>query len=142
MPYLEEFHEKAETERWMHSLNKLTCHKDNKGEIISALAWDDLTGMRLKADKVIEARDKEVRYVRDLKVRERSRGEWHRPGVGKKKIKTRWIDIGRGDDDKLVYRSRLVGKEFNNEVMDGIVAGTPPLEAFRYIVHEAATIRK
>ena len=26
--------------------------------------------------------------------------------------------------------------------MDGIFAGTPPLEALRYIVHEAATIRK
>ena len=34
-----------------------------------------------------------------------------------------------------------MGKEFNNEAMDGIFAGTPPLEALRYIVHEAATIR-
>ena len=35
-----------------------------------------------------------------------------------------------------------MGKEFNNETMDGIFAGTPPLEALRYIVHEAATLRK
>ena len=34
-----------------------------------------------------------------------------------------------------------MGKEFNNESMDGIFAGTPPLEALRYIVHEAATLR-
>ena len=33
-----------------------------------------------------------------------------------------------------------MGKEFNNETMEGIFAGTPPLEALRYIVHEAATI--
>ena len=34
----------------------------------------------------------------------------------------------------------MVGKEFKNEAMDGIFAGTPPFEALRYIVHEAATI--
>ena len=42
---------------------------------------------------------------------------------------------------KNVYRSRLVGKEFNNEAMDGIFAGTPPLEALRCLIHEAATVR-
>ena len=60
---------------------------------------------------------------------------------GWKMIKTRWIDINKGDDENPVYRSRLVGNEFNNEAMDGIFAGTPPLEALRYVVHEAATIR-
>ena len=25
--------------------------------------------------------------------------------------------------------------------MDGLFAGTPPLEAFRYLIHEAATVR-
>ena len=42
---------------------------------------------------------------------------------GWKIIKTRWIDISKRDDDNPVYRSRLVGKEFNNEAMDGIYAG-------------------
>ena len=60
---------------------------------------------------------------------------------GWKIIKTRWIDINKGDDLNPNYRSRLVGKEFNNEQMDGLFAGTPPLEAFRYLIHEAATIR-
>ena len=40
-----------------------------------------------------------------------------------------------------MYRSRVVGKEFNNEAMDGIFAGTPPLEALRCLIHEAATVR-
>ena len=39
-----------------------------------------------------------------------------------------------------MYRSRLAGKEFNNEAMDGIFAGNPPLETLRYIVHQAATV--
>ena len=50
------------------------------------------------------------------------------------------MDINKGDDESPVYRSWLVGKEFNNEAMDGICAGTPPLEALRCIAHEAATI--
>ena len=56
-------------------------------------------------------------------------------------IKTRWIDINKGDDDNPVYRSRLVGKEFNDGQMDGLFAATPPLEALRFLVHEAATVR-
>ena len=35
----------------------------------------------------------------------------------------------------------MVGKEFNNEQMDGLFAGTPRLEALRFLVHEAATVR-
>ena len=60
---------------------------------------------------------------------------------GWKVIKTRWTDINKGDDVNPVYRSRLVGMEFNIEDMEGIFAGTPPLEALRGILHEAATIR-
>ena len=46
------------------------------------------------------------------------------------------------DDENPVYRSRLVGKEFNNDAMDGIFARAPPLEALCYVAHEAATIRQ
>ena len=56
-------------------------------------------------------------------------------------IKTRWININKGDDRNPNYRSRLVGKEFNTESMDGIFAGTPPLEALRCLIHELATVR-
>ena len=55
-------------------------------------------------------------------------------------IKTRWIDINKGDDLDVVYRSRLVGKEFADKRMDGLFAGTPPLEALRFLAHEAATV--
>ena len=36
-------------------------------------------------------------------------------------IKTRWIDINKGDDLDVVYRSRLVGKEFADKRMDGVI---------------------
>ena len=34
-----------------------------------------------------------------------------------------------------------MGKEFNNEQIDGLFAGTPPLEALRFLIHEAAVSR-
>ena len=57
-------------------------------------------------------------------------------------LKSRWIDINKGDDENPVYRSRLVGKEFNDgHMMDGLFAATPPFEALGFLVHEAATVR-
>ena len=72
----------------------------------SVLAWDDLTGMRLEAGKVVEARAKEVGYIRDKRVyakilrSQASRNGW-------KVIQARWIDINKGDDENPNYRSRL-----------------------------------
>ena len=60
---------------------------------------------------------------------------------GWKIIKTKWIDINKGDQKNPVYRSRFVGKEFNNGEVDGLFAGTPPLEALRLILSRTATNR-
>ena len=82
--------------------------------------------MKLDAGKVIEARTKEVTYLRDKRLYDKiprhqaQRSKW-------KIIKTRWIDINKGDDENPVYRSRLVGKEFNDGQMDGLFAATPLL---------------
>ena len=65
--------------------------------------------MNLDADKVIEARAEEVAYLREKRVYDRVprqqalRRKWNI-------VKTRWIDINKGDDENPVYRSRLVGK--------------------------------
>ena len=92
------------------------------------LVWDDLTHMRLDAGKVKEERAKEMRYIRDMRVYNNNpRSQAVRNGW--KIVKTRWVDITKGDEANPVYQSRLVGKEFNNEQMDGLFAGTPPLEA-------------
>ena len=58
------------------------------------MAWDDLTGMKLDAGKVVEARSKEVTYIRDKRVYDKMprqhalRSKW-------KIIRTRWIDINK-----------------------------------------------
>ena len=84
--------------------------------------------MKLEADKVKEARDKEIQYIKEKEVwvkipRAQARA------MGIKVIGTKWIDINKGDDENPNYRSRFVAKEFNNTQMDGLFAATPPLEA-------------
>ena len=99
----------AELFTMQQALCKLTEYEEKGNDVTSNLAWDDLTGMRLSADKVIEARSKEIQYVRDM-------GVWAKvprrvaQGRGWKLIKTRWIGINKGDDANPIYRSRLVGK--------------------------------
>ena len=113
-------------------LGRLTQHKNKAGDITSALAWDDLTCMKLDAGTVIEARTKEVTYLRDKRVYDKI--PRHQAVKNKWKIiRTRWIDINTGDDENPVYRSRLVGKEFNTYNDLSLYAATPPLEALRLI---------
>ena len=96
--------------------------------------------MNLDFGQVVVARSKEVTYIRDKRVYDKIprqqalRSKW-------KINKTRWIDINKGDDENPVYRSRLVGNEFNDGQVDGLFAASPPLEALMFLVHEAATVR-
>lgn len=54
-------------------------------------------------------------------------------------IKTRCIDINKGDDEACNYRSRFVAKEYNDKEIECLFAATPPLEALRMPVSEMAT---
>ena len=56
-----------------------------------------------------------------------------------KLIDTRWIYVNKGDEENPNYRTRLVGREFNTYKDDTLYAATPPLEALRAIVSQAAT---
>ena len=104
-------------------------------------AVDDVTGLDLDAMEVRRARLKELQYIEDKKVWKRiprtmaQRNGW-------KVIQTRWIDVNKGDVENPNHRSRFVGKEFNDGAADGLFAATPPLEAIRLIVSDAATVNK
>ena len=104
-------------------------------------AWDDITGEELDSKEVTKARLKEMQYIDEKKVWKvipRSEALKH----GWKIIDTRWIDINKGDKQRPNYRSRLVAKEFNDGTQpDGLFAATPPLEALRLLLSEAATVR-
>ena len=102
-------------------------------------AWDDTSGKELDVKRVREARRLEMQYVKEKKV-------WRKMprataiAMGYKIVGTRWLDINKGDEDSPEYRSRLVGKEFNDGFEEGLFASTPPLEALRWLLSEAATV--
>jgi hypothetical protein len=140
---LEQMHCKELGVRYLYSVKAEDGVQENHGceheDDLGGQAWDDVSGEMLDPAKVQGARREEIQYVNDMKVwRKMSRREAIRRGY--KIIKVRWIDINKGDKQHPLYRSRLVGKEFNDGVIEGLFASTPPLEALRLLVSDAATI--
>ena len=128
---VEDGHDREEARRSLEALNGM-CEWE---------AWDDVSGMKLDIEQVKKARYDEITWVRQKGVyRKIPRAEALERGL--KVIRVRWIDINKGDDDRPVYRSRLVAMEFKNtdKSMEDLFAGTPPLEALRMLVSEAATV--
>ena len=107
-------------------------------EVAWSGAWDDVSGEELDPAQVRAARQLEMDYVQ-------KRGVWRKVPRslavrnGWNIIPTRWIDINKGDNQQPNYRSRLVAKEFNTCAQEGLFAATPPLEALRLLMSEAAT---
>ena len=85
-------------------------------------AWDDITGTFLDPGEVRKARMTEGGIGRRLG---RRRSEAFKEGL--EIIKIKWIDINKGDDKNLIYRSRFVGKESNDGEVGGFFAGASPL---------------
>ena len=104
-------------------------------------ACDDVSNAVLNPKLVREARELEMAYFDDMKVYDRVDRSVQQ-ACGGKLIKTRWIDVNKGDASKPNYRSRFVGKEFKTYADDSLYASTPPLEALRLIVSRAATTDK
>ena len=72
-------------------------------------AIDDVSGSNLDPEGVKIARRLEVKYIHDKRVwKQISRRLALQNGY--KTIKTRWIDINKGDEDAPNYRSRFVAK--------------------------------
>ena len=99
-------------------------------------ARDDITGAALDIEEVRKARAEELDFFRKMGVY-RKVPRWE--ANGKKIIKTRWIDVNKGDESNPDLRSRLVGKEYADSVDPSLYAATPPVEAMRMILSAAAT---
>ena len=101
-------------------------------------AWDDISAAPLNPEMVKAARQLEIKYADQKPVWEKiARSEAKRRGW--KIVKSRWNDINKYDDKFPNYRSRMVGKEFNDSVLEGLFAATPPLEALRLLLSHAAS---
>ena len=91
-----------------------------------------MTRESLDPSEVLKARASETKYCRDksqeIKI---ARAEAQRRDI--KIIKTRWLDINKGDGWQPNCRSRFVGEEFNDHKGGEIdwFTATPPLEALK-----------
>jgi hypothetical protein len=54
-------------------------------------------------------------------------------------LKTRWVDVNKGDEQKPDVRSRLVAKEIAFRRSDDFFAANPPLEALRLLLSDLAS---
>ena len=99
--------------------------------LVGEWATDDVKGGPLVASKVRAAREEEMGYVRRRRVYAVTTRERAWAITGHAPIGVRWVDTDKGGG---VCRSRLCAKEFNKGHMDGLFAGTPPLESLRALV--------
>ena len=102
-------------------------------------AWDDVNNVFLDPKKVQEAREEEMSFFRKLGVYKRVKRSLVK-STGGRLITVKWLDTNKGDKDNPNYRSRLVGREYNEGRDDTLYASTPPLEALRMIVSTASTV--
>ena len=75
-------------------------------------AWDDVNNVFLEPAKVVDARAEEMRFFKKLGVYRRVPRALIKE-LGGKLISVRWLDTNKGDRDEPNYRSRLVGREYN-----------------------------
>jgi hypothetical protein len=101
--------------------------------------WDDVSGKKLDAKKMQEAREEEIEFFRKHGVCKRVPKGASLKVTGKRPMKTRWIDINEGDELVPNYRSRLAAKEINICKTTEMFAATPPLESIKLILSIAAS---
>ena len=59
--------------------------------------------------------------------------------TGKPPVTVRRVDFNKGDDEHPEYRSRQVAAKVETDQRPDLFAGTPPVEAIRLILSDAAT---
>lgn len=95
---------------------------------------DEVSGKPLNAKLVEAARAEELDYAKRYNVWDLVPVQecWNRTGAGP--IGSRWIDLNKGDDSQVNYRSRLVIQEVRHAGIEAIFAATPPLESIRFLL--------
>ena len=101
-------------------------------------AWDDVTVAALDPKEVQRARLKEIEYIHRKGVYQRKlRQDALKKGI--KILRTRWVDVNKGDSINTNHQSRFVEMELNTSKFDGLFASAPPLEALKMLISCAAT---
>ena len=98
----------------------IQCVDDGEAEHVNEVAfeerqwksdWVDLTGRELMKDLVEAARAEELSVVKKMQVWRNVRREECFQATGRAPIKLRGVDVNKGDEFHLKYRSRIVAKK-------------------------------
>ena len=136
------YDEECTSKELLHAAKQLekkykTVEEDDTEEL--EIAWDDVSGAELDPKKDRKAREEEIQYVRTMDLYEKVPIIECYNATGKAPISIRWIDINKGDNVNINYRSRLVAREINIHKRDDLFAATPPLEALELILSMTTT---
>ena len=117
------------------------CHEQAGLAAFQATApvLDEYTGDVLPAELVRRAREEEVSMMEDWDVWDVTPMAEARRLTGKAPLKGRWVDCNKGDRGQYDVRCRWVAKDIAYHHSDQFFAATPPLEALRLVLSEAAT---
>ena len=101
--------------------------------------WDDVSGAELRPNLVMKARAEELEHIKKHQVYDKvAESEcWRNTGAGP--IKTKWLDVNKGDEKAPEYRSRWVAMEIAVEARDDVFAATPPLQLKKYLFSRAVS---
>ena len=98
-------------------------------------------GAELNPSMVEAARANEMEYFEKMAVWTRVPRQNARL-LKAKILRTKWIDVNKGDAPTPHYRSRCDGKEFKTFEDPSYFSATPPLESFRLVISYFATFAR
>lgn len=101
--------------------------------------YDDISGERLPSHEVNKARADEIEQIKIYGLYTKVPISECLNKTGKKPLKTRWVDVNKGDKTNPDYRSRLVAKEIKRDKRLDLFAATPPLECKKMLFSFAVT---
>ena len=146
LSYMEELYIMEMTCEEKHDDQWDTCFEDGKinSEVFKwQEIFDDVTGKKLINANVQAARQNELDELDRLKVYEKVNVDECWKHTGRAPITARWIDINKGDEVDLNYRSRYVAREikgkYGGDDREGLFAATPPWEATKIMISNLAT---
>ena len=121
----------ADRQEKLKTINSVEVHEPENSEYFYV---DDVTGETLDKNLVREAREEELKEMESRQVyRRMTVDEARRMGM-RSPVKVRWVDRDKGAGGVATIRSRLVAKQFANQVRDDIYAPTPFLESFKMLL--------
>ena len=101
--------------------------------------YDDVSGEKLPLKETIAARRKEMEEVYKHKIYTKKPLQECYDVTGEGPVGTKWLEVNKGDAEKLNIRARLVAQEFSKGKLSTIFAATPPLEAKKALLSLAVT---